>query len=176
MSPAERVLAVPELAELILLYATIIDVWRCSRVNKTLSGTIETSKAIRRKLFLEADNTCGQIVNPLTPAFFKRVPGMRTGTIVAEVDIAKLWNTTLEDVPHSWQDVYISQPPPTTSLIASGDDITYHCRRVYPDGMTFGDLSKAIIAAHDIRKGSQSRPERLRRLTYYNNPVLIYWR
>jgi hypothetical protein len=176
MSPAESVFAVAELAEIILLYATMPDVVRCRRVNKTLNGTIKTSKAIRRKLFLEADTTSGQIVNPLTPQFFKRIPGMRTGTIVAEVDMAMLWDSTLEDIPHSWQDSFISQPPPTTSLISTGDDITYHCRRVYPDGMTFGDLARAIIAAHNIRKGPQSRPERLRRLTYYNNPVLIYWR
>jgi hypothetical protein len=176
MSPAESVFAVPELAEMILLHANTVSVWRCVRVSKNLNNTIKTSKAIRRKLFLEADNTCGQVVNPLTPVFFKRVPGMRTGTIVAEVDIAALWSSTLEDVNHSWRDTYISQPPPTTSLIPSGEDITYHCRRVYPDGMTFGDLARAIIAAHDIRKGQQSRAERLRRLTYYNNPVLIYWR
>ncbi|KAF1827095.1 uncharacterized protein K489DRAFT_366292 [Dissoconium aciculare CBS 342.82] len=176
MSLAEQVFGVPELAELILLCASTADIVRLQQVNKTIYNTIRTSRALRRKLYLEPDSSCEQTANPLAPDFFQRLPGMRKGTITVRVDVEKLWASTLNGVAQSWQDMFVSQPPATISLIATGDASTSYCRRIYPDGMKYGDVATAIIAAHQLRKGSQSRPERLSHLTKHNNPVLIYWR
>jgi len=41
--------------------------------------------------------------------------------------------------------------------------------------MTFGDLERAILAAHKLRRGSRLAADRLSMLTEYTPTVMIYW-
>jgi hypothetical protein len=60
------------------------------------------------------------------------------------------------------------------SVGSVGTHTTIFFRRNYPEGMTFGDLEKAVISAFEIRKGRKSSRERLDELSV-DNSVLMYW-
>lgn len=174
-SAASRVLGVGELVEHILIHLPIADMVRCRRVSMKFNDTVSYSKAIRQKLFLEADESLERTVNPLAPTWFNQQKnGYRDSTVAARIDIWPLWQGSLEETRPFWDRMLISQPPTTTCVIPVGNHLTIYHRRYYPEGMTFGDLERAVIAAYEIRKGPRARKERLEELSEYNS-VLMYW-
>ncbi|SMY21920.1 unnamed protein product [Zymoseptoria tritici ST99CH_1A5] len=176
-SAAARVLAIPELLELILLQLdSLPDLIRCRRVNQTFLRTINSCRNLRQVLFLEADHSQESTINPLLPTFFSVLPGYRSSTIALRVDLVALWSQhNLDAPPPLWHRMFIAQPPTTTCVIPVGSVATVFFKRVYPEGMTFGDLERAVIAAFEVRKGRRSGRERLEELSRENS-VLIYWR
>ena len=176
VSPAARVFAITELCETILAFTEPADVLRCRRVAHVLLQTISHSKRLQQKLFFSADPHCERTVNPLAPAFFhQQLDGYRDSTIAARIDILDLYKNSGVENPPLWHNMLISQPPTTICMIPVGQALTIFFRRYYPDGMTFGDLERAVIAAFEIRKGRHSSRERLEALSA-SNSVLIYWR
>lgn len=175
-SAAGRVFGVGELVEQILGNLTALDVVRCRRVSTKFFETITYSKMLRQKLYLEADPDSERAVNSLHPAWFhQNKSGYRDSTIAARIDLVNLWETAGAETRPSWENMLVSQPPSTTCVIPTGNHTTIFFRRYYPEGMTFGDLERAVIAAFVIRKGRRSSKERLEELSE-SNSVLIYWR
>ncbi|CAK3809579.1 hypothetical protein AC578_1948 [Lecanosticta acicola] len=175
-SAAARVFGVGELVEEILEHLSPADVVTCRRVSKKFLGTVAYSKALRQKLYLEPDAGCERHVNPLAPSwFYQQRNGYRDSTIAARIDLVKLWEDSGAEPRPYWDKMLVSQPPSTTCVIPVGSQVTIYFRRYYPQGMTFGDLERAVIAAYEIRNGRQARKERLEELSEYNS-VLIYWR
>jgi hypothetical protein len=174
-----RVLAIPELLELILLQlSSITDLLRCRRVNHLFLQTIQTCKSLRQILFLSSDLSSRPIVNPLIPTFFRRLPGYRESTIALRVDLVALWERSQSsnlDRPPLWHNMFVAQPPTTTCVIPVGSVATVFFRRSYPEGMTIGDLERAVISAFEIRKGRKSGKERLEELSE-SSSILIYWK
>lgn len=137
--------------------------------------TITYSKPLRQKLFLEPDMDSERVVNPLGPSFYHKKRGYRDSTIAARIDLVDAWNGSTAEVKPLWHKMYVSQPPTKTCVIPTGSHTTIFFRRYYEQGMTFGDLERAIIAAFDIKKGRKSSRERLEELSH-DNSILIYWK
>lgn len=173
---ADRVLGLGELIESILLHLPPSDVVRCRRVSNKFFETVTYSKALRQLIFLDADSQVERTVNPLAPAWFhQQKNGYRDSTIAARINILDLWEQSGVETRPLCDRMLISQPPTTDCVIPVGNHLTIFFRRRYPEGMTFGDLERAVIAAFEIRKGRRSSRERLEDLSS-NNSVLIYWR
>lgn len=179
-SAAHRVLLVGELVELILIHLSdesLSDVVQCRRVSKKFLETITYSRTLRRRLYLEGDQDRARAVNPLAPKWFgQQRNGYRDSTIAAKINITELWNDASAVIRPLWDRMLISQPPPKQCVIPVGNHLTIFFRREYPEGMTFSDLEKAVIAAFEIRKGRRyASRERLEELSS-DNLVLIYWK
>ncbi|KAF2160871.1 hypothetical protein M409DRAFT_59655 [Zasmidium cellare ATCC 36951] len=173
---ADRVLGLGELVEAILLHLTPPDIVICRRVSKKFLETVTYSKAVRQLIFVDSEPQSERTVNPLAPAWFhQQRNGYRDSTIAARINILDLWENSGAETRPLWDKMLISQPPTTTCVIPVGNHLTIFFRRYYPEGMTFGDLERAVIAAFEIRKGRKSSRERLEDLSN-NNSVLIYWR
>ncbi|KAK4505958.1 hypothetical protein PRZ48_003923 [Zasmidium cellare] len=173
---ADRVLGLGELVEAILLHLTPPDIVRSRRVSKKFLETVTYSKAVRQLIFLDSEPQSERTVNSLAPAWFhQQKNGYRDSTIAARINILDLWENSGAETRPLWDRMLISQPPTTTCVIPVGNHLTIFFRRYYPEGMTFGDLERAVIAAFEIRKGRKSSRERLEDLSS-NNSVLIYWR
>jgi len=202
VSPAARVFSIGELCEAILLQADPADVIRSRRVNHKLLEVITHSTPLQRKLFLlpELPTAGGSkedekaVINPLAPAFFQRLEGYRSSTIYSRINLTDLWrehlkwagalddcqfpvNTESTGAPAAplWRNMLIAQPPTQSCVIPVGDHMTICGSRKYPNGMRFGDLEKAVIAAFEIRQGRRASKERLDELSA-SNTVLIYRR
>lgn len=134
-SPAERVFAVAELCELILLQADIADVLRCRRVSRTFDHTFTKSKLVRQRMFLVPDSESERVVCPLAPSFFRQQKnGYRDSTIAVRVDMVDLWAKAEVDAA-LWKQMFISQPPTTTCVIPiENHSLTMYFRRSYPEG------------------------------------------
>lgn len=173
---ADRVLGLGELVESILLHLSPADIVRCRRVSKKVLETVTYSKAIRQDIYLDSEPSSERMVNPLAPAWFhQQRNGYRDNTIAGRINILDLWEHSGAEPRPLWDRMLISQPPTTTCVIPVGNHLTIFFRRYYPEGMTFGDLERAVIAAFEIRKGRRSSRERLEDLSN-SNSVLIYWR
>lgn len=174
-SAAQRSLGIGELLETILLFCEQADVVRFRRTNRKFLETITYSLALRQKLFLEKVEQTERVINPLAPSFFKqKKSGYRDSTIAARIDLVDAWNGSQAEVKPLWHKMMVAQPPARTCVIPTGSHTTIFFRRSYPEGMTFGDLEKAVLAAFDVRKGRNSSYERLTELSY-DSSVLIYW-
>lgn len=178
-SAINRVLGVGELVEHILIHlstTSLADVVRCRQVSQKFLETVTYSRTLRQRLFLEADLDHERTVNPLAPKWFgQQRNGYRDSTIAAKINITDLWDDSLEEIRPLWDRMLISQPPAKQCVIPVGNHLTIFFRRNYPDGMTFGDLERAVIAAFDIKKGRRASRERLDELSLYNS-VLVYWK
>lgn len=173
---ASRVLDIGELVELVVLHLDEASIVRSRRVSKKFHETVTYSKSIRQKLFLVPESSTERIVNPLAPTWFgQQTNGYRDSTIAARINIWDMWISRTETRP-LWDKMLIAQPPPTQCVIPVGHHLTIFFKRTYPEGMTFGDLESAVIAAFEIRKAKRyERRERLEELSLENS-VLIYWR
>ncbi|KXS96549.1 hypothetical protein AC578_1948 [Pseudocercospora eumusae] len=176
---AQRVFGIGELLETILLFSEQADVVRCRQINRKVLETITYSKPLRQKLFLEEKvektSTTERTINPLAPKFFKQKKhGYRDSTIAARIDLVDAWEGSQADVRPLWHKMMVARPAPKTCEIPTGSHTTIFFRRYYSEGMTFGDLEKAVLAAFEVRKGRKSSRERLEELSY-DNSVLIYW-
>lgn len=143
----------------------------------TFRDTVLGSKTIRHKLFLEQDDGATRTLNPLAPAWFiQQRSGYRDNTIAARIDIVDLWERSTAEVRPLYDQMLVAQPPATQCVIPiTNHSTTIFFRRSYPEGMTFGDLERAVISAFEIRKGRKSSRERLQELSQ-DNSVLIYWK
>ncbi|KAF7194441.1 hypothetical protein HII31_04246 [Pseudocercospora fuligena] len=172
---AQRVFGVGELLEIILLFSEQADVVRCRQLNRKVLETITYSKPLREKLFLEKVEQTERTINALAPSFFKQKKnGYRDSTIAARIDLVDAWEGSQAEVRPLWHRMMVAHPAPKTCVIPTGSHTTIFWRRYYPEGMTFGDLEKAVLAAFEVRKGRKSSRERLEELSY-DNSVLIYW-
>ncbi|KAF2216377.1 hypothetical protein CERZMDRAFT_93674 [Cercospora zeae-maydis SCOH1-5] len=173
---AQRMLGVGELLENVLLFVNEADALRCRRVNRKFFEVVTYSKTLRRMLYLDVDdNSDDRSINPLAPTWFHhKKTGYRSSTIAARIDLVDLWSQAQAEVKPLWHTMFVSKSKTKTCVIPVGSHTTVFYRRSYPDGMTFGDLLSALIAAFEIRKGRRSGRERLEELSY-DNSVLIYW-
>ena len=157
MSPANQVLAIPELLERILLHMPERDILLGQRVNTTWHDLTKSSSHLQRKLFYKAD-VCN--VTPIYDRKFNPLILKIKGYLQCVIPRPAVG--TNDDISSSWNKMLLCRPPVSEvrlELISTPLLRTV----VNPKGVTFGDirmqLFRPVLDPNGLTSGGNSITE-----------------